>query len=507
MAKTDIGPKIGIDGEREFRRQIGQINTDLKTLASETKLVTSAFAGNEQSTEALTEKNAVLSNSLDKLNEKLRLQSQELAKLQSAYGEQDKRTQAAYQAYNKTKTQINEVTAAINKNAQQMQYNDSILGKLGVNIESVGQKLGLSTTATNKLTAAFGEGAAEAAVFVAVVVKLASELVKLSDAATKHGDEVSTLATKYNMTSQTVQKLQYMAELTDTSFETVSGSLSKLTRNMNSARDGTGAAAEAFAALGVSVTNSDGSLRSANDVFAEAIDALGNVGNETERDALAMQIFGKSAMELNPLIAQGSENLKALADEAANSGYVMSDKMISVLQRGDDATQRLDKSMEGLKNTIGAGATPIVAGWKMILAEAADNMAVFIQKLAGMREEADDTTGAINGTTEAVQGLNAVTDTMRRNLMSDDAKEYIRYLNSMSDYYKSMGIENGSIGGFVMTGDEWTAYNRSAREGTLGGSVSQTIDVTLQIDGQTLARTTYDQFQAEGSRRGSQAYN
>lgn len=507
MSKTDIGPKIGIDGEQQFKQQIGQINTELKTLATETKLVTSAFAGNEQSTEALTDKNSVLGATVDALNQKLALQSQRLAQLQSAYGENNKRTQEAYQAYNKTKAEINNVTAAMAKNATQIDYNSSLLGKLGINMDSLGGKLGLSSSATNKLTAAFGEGAAGAALFGAAVVKLASELVKLSDAASQHGDQVATLATKYNMSAQSIQQFQYMADLTDVSVETITGSISKLTRNMDSARDGTGAAAEAFKTLGVNVTNGDGSLRSANQVFGEVIDALGRVGNETDRDALAMDIFGKSAMDLNPLIKEGSAGLRELADEAANSGYVMSDKMVEVLHQGQDASDRFDKAMQGLGNTIGAGVTPIVAGWKMILTEAADNMSVFIQKLAGMREEADETTGAINSTTEAVQGLNAVTDTMRRNLMSDDAKEYIRYLNSMSDYYKSMGIENGSIGGFVMTGDEWTAYNRSAREGTLGGSVSQTIDVTLQIDGQTLARTTYDDFRNEGNRRGPNAFN
>lgn len=507
MAKADIGPKIGIEGEAQFRRELQSIQTGLKTLGSEMKVVTSEFAGQEKSTQALTAKNEVLEATVVQLTEKQKLLYEQMQKSAAAYGSADARTQKLTQQYNETTAQINTMNAEIKKNTTQIGANQTALGKLGIDVDALGSKLGLSSTATNKLTAAFSGGAAGAAAFSAAVVKLAADLVKLSDAAAKHGDQVATLATKYNMSAQSIQQFQYMSELVDVSMETITGSLSKLTRNMDSARDGTGAAAEAFAALGVSVTNSDGSLRSANDVFAEAIDALGRVGSETDRDALAMDIFGKSAMELNPLIKEGSDGLRELADEAANSGYVMSDKMISVLQQGDDATQRLDKAMEGLKNTIGAGVTPIVAGWKMILAEAADNMSVFIQKLAGMREEADETTGAINSTTEAVQGLNAVTDTMRRNLMSDDAKEYIRYLNSMSDYYKSMGIENGSIGGFVMTGDEWTAYNKSVREGTLGGSVSQTIDVTLQIDGQTLARTTYDQFQAESSRRGSQAYN
>ena len=58
----------------------------------------------------------------------------------------------------------------------------------------------------------------------------------------------------------------------------------------------------AFGTLGVKVSKNNGDLRSANDVYFEVIDALGQVRNETERDALAMQIFGEEAQKLNPLI-------------------------------------------------------------------------------------------------------------------------------------------------------------------------------------------------------------
>jgi hypothetical protein len=62
---------------------------------------------------------------------------------------------------------------------------------------------------------------------------------------------------------------------------------------MDAARGGTGATAEAYKKLGVNVTNADGSLRDSNEVYWEAIDALGGIQNETERDAMAMQVFRK----------------------------------------------------------------------------------------------------------------------------------------------------------------------------------------------------------------------
>ena len=97
-----------------------------------------------------------------------------------------------------------------------------------------------------------------------------------------------------------------MADLVDTSLGTMTGSMTKLTRAMQKARGGNKDAVATFEQLGVQVTNADGSLRDSTDVFFDIIDALGAMEEGTERDALAMDIFGKSAQELNPLIAAGS---------------------------------------------------------------------------------------------------------------------------------------------------------------------------------------------------------
>jgi len=368
----------------------------------------------------------------------------------------------------------------------------SKLQGLGVDLTDVTDKLGISSEAMSGLNAAFTSGIAKAAAFGGAAIALGKTLAQLSNQATQYADNVATIATKYNTTAQSIQQFQYMAQLTDTSVETITGSITKLTRSMSSAQDGTGATAEAFSRLGISVTNGNGQLRSANEVFTQAIDALGRVGNATERDALAMEIFGKSAAELNPLIAQGSENLRQLADEAANSGYVMSDRMISVLSEGQDATDRLDKAMEGLKNTIGAGVTPIIAGWKMALADAANDMAVFIQNLAGMRDNADQTADSIKGVTSAVSGMSTamggIRDVTAEELYAETEmgrKEAWR--KEQQDLY-----HNYPGGRFTTT---ITPYSSS----------SQPINLSVNLDSQTIARATYDANRAENNRVGNHA--
>ena len=56
----DIGPRIGIDGEAEFRKAINNINTNIKTLGTEMLAVTSAYDANDKSAAALTSRNEVL---------------------------------------------------------------------------------------------------------------------------------------------------------------------------------------------------------------------------------------------------------------------------------------------------------------------------------------------------------------------------------------------------------------------------------------------------------------
>ncbi len=105
--------------------------------------------------------------------------------------------------------------------------------------------------------------------------------------------------------------------------------------------------AEAFKKLGIETRNSDGSLRDSKVVMMETLDALGKVKNETERDALSMTIFGKSAMEMNPIIKAGSDGLKELSEEAHKNGAVMSNEAVAGLDSFGDTLDNIKTSIMG----------------------------------------------------------------------------------------------------------------------------------------------------------------
>jgi hypothetical protein len=129
---------------------------------------------------------------------------------------------------------------------------------------------------------------------------------------------------------------------------------------MNSAADGTGAVADAYAALGVAVTDSDGNLRDSQTVYWELIDALGQVDDYTQRDALSMQIFGRSAQDLNSLIAVGSDGMAQYAQQAQEAGAILDGDTLEAFGAFDDVTHQLDSGMQAAQNALGTILLPIL---------------------------------------------------------------------------------------------------------------------------------------------------
>lgn len=347
-----IGPKIGIDGEAQFRRDLQLLNENIRTLGTEMAIVTSEFAGQEKSVEALTAKNDVLARTIDSLEERLEMQNQALAASIEKYGEADARTLKWQQAVNTTVAEINKNSNAVIQNSQAIeeladaQDNASgIGGKLKSVLSSLGVTMTVDVVSASKMV-------------LDIIVKITQAMGEAITESAAYADEILTLSTNYGISTETLQEFQYMSELTDTSMSTITGSLSKLTKNMASAKSGTGAAADAFRELGVGILESNGELRDSEAVFMDAIAALGQIENATERDALSMDIFGKSAMDLNSLIAAGRDGIKAYAEEAHAMGYVLDEDTLASLGAMDDQFQRLDRTMEAARNRIAAGFAP-----------------------------------------------------------------------------------------------------------------------------------------------------
>lgn len=356
---VNIGPKIGIDGEAKYRKQLSDIVQTQKTLKSEMEATASAFDENTSAQEKAEKTSANLEKQIEQQRKKLELQNKMLQESSQKYGDADQKTQKWQQA-------VNESTRDLNKMEKELKDTNSGMGEV--------------EGATGEAAAAMEAAGGTASVFGQVLkANLATEAITkglglLKDAvvgvgqamkdtmldATAYADDILTLSVETGVSTDTLQEFKYMEDLVDTSLDTMTGSMTKLTKNMSAAKGGSKTATAAFKELGVSIQDNNGHLRDNEDVFWEAIDALGKMEEGTERDALAMDIFGKSAQDLNPLIAAGSDRLAELAEEAHNAGYVLSEEQLGTLGSTQDAFDRWNKTVEGAKNQLATAFAPAV---------------------------------------------------------------------------------------------------------------------------------------------------
>lgn len=187
--------------------------------------------------------------------------------------------------------------------------------------------------------------------------QLGKELVSIITDSASYADEVNTLAKQYNLSTKEVQQYMKASELIDVDINTIAKSMSKLTKNMTSTSTGV---VDAFKKLGIETKNTDGSLRDSNEVFNETIEALGKIENETEQDSVAMEIFGKSASDLGPLINGGAEQLKDFNKYLEENNLLLSQEELDNLNSLQDSFDILGGTVEAIKEKIGAELAPVI---------------------------------------------------------------------------------------------------------------------------------------------------
>ena len=360
MAGNIQGITIQFRGETtELDQALKKINTETKDLDRELKKVDTALKFNPTNIELWRQKQTLLTNKVKDTKEKLDTLKKAQAEMDANSVDENSRE------YRELRREIIETESKLKTFEGKLKNLGNIkLQAVSAQFKELGDKL---TTAGQAMAPFSAAGAAVAGSLGALAVK--------SGAA---ADDLSTLSKVTGISTQQLQLYKAGADLVDVSVETIAKSQQKLTKNMASAASGTGTQADAFKKLGVSVTNADGSLKSSDQVFNEVIKALGGVENETERNALAMTLMGKSAMELNPLIEDGGKTYEQLAKTMSENDLKFADEeAIEGANRFNDALDTLKASGLATLQTVGtqlasylapamekiAGALEKVLGW------------------------------------------------------------------------------------------------------------------------------------------------
>ena len=564
-----ITTRLAVDGEREFKKAMSEVNTTMRTLKSELELVDAQFKGQANTMEALRKKQEILKAQYDQQRESVKALEKAVKDSTEAHVKQggsvdalDKRTLDLTRQLNRAKVAEIEMNDALEENAKYLKEAEESADGCAKSIDGYGKSVKEAADETNGATDGLSEfsdtlaglkdsvaagdiggivsslgamkGLLVGGAIVSGLKEVAEKIWDVAKAGAAYADDILTMSTVTGLSTDALQEYQYMADLVDVSVETITGSITKLTRNMLQAKDGTGEQAEAFAALGIQITNADGSLRDAQEVWDEVITALGQMSNETERDAYAMVLMGKSAQDLNPLIEAGADKINALRQEAHEAGAVLDEDMLATLGEMQDAFDRLSQQTDAFERILAGTLAPTITDIVNAIVGAVQQMGNFIQRVQEAKQAIDELAERNAAVGVAKESLGWIRDISLEGMVSQ-----IPFLNIPYNIYKgakwlsgshAAGLDRVPYDGYLaeLHADEavlnaqeaalWRSVGRSGASGALVASTpapspataqsaarreNVTIDVTLELDGQTLARKQYPLMQAEGRRRGT----
>jgi len=373
-----------------FRTALKAIDSEIRAMNDGVTAATKEIAALGDSEDRSAQRTELLTKMLDAQNQKLNaLQGEydkgveklnQLAKaLEEAKQANDPQAiAAATNAYNKQRTEVAGLESAMSKTRSEIADTTAKLNDSGKAADDLGGKVdGLSKKFDLELAQKGLETAKNALNgFVTAAKDTAVAIWNTASESSVFADDLATLSAQTGISTQALQEYAYASRFIDTEVSVITGSLNKLTKNMTSTSE---SVTSAFTQLGVSVTDSSGHLRDNETVFFELIDALGNVANETERDSLAMTLFGKSAQQLNPLIEAGSDAWRQMAEEAHNAGLIVSDEGVGALGAFNDQLQRVDATMDAAKNQIMSAVAPAFTAIAEAVANAAQQFTQGVQ--------------------------------------------------------------------------------------------------------------------------------
>lgn len=166
------------------------------------------------------------------------------------------------------------------------------------------------------------------------VLSVGKAIMQTSLDTINYADQIGDLAGKWGFTTKEIQEFDYWATMNGTTLESL---LTGMRGLVNQAEAG----ASAFDKLGVKVRNNDGTFKGQRQLFLETIDALNKMTDQTERNALQFEIFGRAGIELGQVIGRDASELEALSQQAEDFGIILEEDTIAKAGDFNDVLDRL----------------------------------------------------------------------------------------------------------------------------------------------------------------------
>ena len=300
MASNRIkGITIEIDGNTtKLQDSLKDVNKNLKDTQTQLRDVDKLLKLDPKNVELLAQKQELLGRQTENVSEKLK-------KLREAQQQmKDAGVDTMSDDYMALEREIISCEKEQEKLTEETKKTDTQILKCSTSMQDVADKAKKAADATKPLSTA-----------------AAGALTGMTGLAVKAGqtaDEFVTMAKQSGFSTETLQKMSYAADLIDVDMNTAVGAATKLKKGLDKSES-------TLKDMGVSTKDLSGNYRNIEDIFFETVEALSHIENETERDKVAMDLFGKSADELAGYIDDGAQAYKQLAAEAEASGRIISD--------------------------------------------------------------------------------------------------------------------------------------------------------------------------------------
>jgi hypothetical protein len=191
------------------------------------------------------------------------------------------------------------------------------LKKIQGNTDKLREKMSKLTGGLKKVGGALAAVGATVGVVGGAILRGANQVAEM-------GDRIDKMSQKIGMSRESFQEWDYILSQNGGNIDSLQMGFKTLTTQIGMAGKGTKESIAMFKQLGVSVKDNNGNLRKQDDVFNDTITALQKMGETTERDVIAQKLFGRSFIEVKPLLNQSAEAIDKLRKKANDMGLILS---------------------------------------------------------------------------------------------------------------------------------------------------------------------------------------
>lgn len=366
MANSGVNVKMAVEGVAQFKASMRDAQASVKTLDQALKLNEAQFKETGDAEEYLANKAELLKG---KIGAQKAIVEESKKALQAMKDQGVSPTSAKYQEMQQkmlaAETKMSEMRTELKNSQTEFQKTQTSAGEMNTELKDIGNGIAWGNIAEGlkKITSGM-EAAAKKA------VQLGKQIVQASKEMSQWADDLITLSVQYGVDTETLQRMENVSKYIDTDVDTILAAKQRMNKGLGS---GNKSVLEALGFLGV-----DGK-GSVEDNFWAIGEALMKVTDETEQEAKANAIFGKSWRDLMPLFTAGREEYEKLMNEQS----VLNEQQVQSLGKLDDSYNKVSQKLNLVKQTFWASLAPALEQASAAFGGLVDQFNAFLQSDAG----------------------------------------------------------------------------------------------------------------------------